>query len=225
LGRAPRRFAKAWSTIRGSLLVLYASLIIWLGTAGIQTPPSHAASTAVAANPVISRTRWSPSLDQIVQDYVQDRMFDDDVYDPVESIYRETIDDNIKGTHPKALKEITSTVLGRDVVKAQTKASAGSAVANALNKVIAVLRNRGLSEAQAIALLTGSVFLGVPYLILNVVLALAYQNKHSITNVMKKRYGDAYTVDATIKEEDDVELPDEDDDDDDNDGGGDDDDK
>jgi hypothetical protein len=39
-------------------------------------------------------------------------------------------------------------------------------------------------------------------------------SKRNVNNTMKKRYGDTYTVDATIKPEDDVEAPDDDDDDD-----------
>jgi hypothetical protein len=65
---------------------------------------SLACAAAAAANPVMERvtrvvTSWSPfkssspSLDTIVHRYVKDHMFDDDVYDPVESIYREANDD------------------------------------------------------------------------------------------------------------------------------------
>jgi len=51
-------------------------------------------------------------------------------------------------------------------------------------------------------------------------------SKRSINKVMKDRYGDTYTVDATVKEPEDVEAPDDDDDfdDDDDDEDGDDDD-
>jgi hypothetical protein len=143
-------------------------------------------------------------------------MFNDDVYDPVESIYREGVDDKVKGTYPRALKEITSTVLGQDVVRAQKQAS-GSGFGNALIRIVGLLRDKGLSEVQAIALLTGSFALGVPFLFFIFAMQVATQNKRSVNKLMKKRYGDTYTVDATIKEDDDVELPDENDDDDDND--------
>jgi hypothetical protein len=44
------------------------------------------------------------------------------------------------------------------------------------------------------------------------------QNKRSINRLMKKPYGETYTVDATIKVEEDVEVPDDDEDIDDDDG-------
>ena len=42
-------------------------------------------------------------------------------------------------------------------------------------------------------------------------------SKRNMNKVMKKRYGDSYTVDATIRTEEDVEAPDDDEDDEDED--------
>jgi hypothetical protein len=42
-------------------------------------------------------------------------------------------------------------------------------------------------------------------------------SKRNMNKVMKQRYGDTYTVDATIKPEEDVEAPDDEDDDEDDD--------
>jgi len=140
-------------------------------------------------------------------------MFDDDVYDPIESTYREAINDNSKGSHPKKISEITAEVLGQDVVKAERKASAsgiGGLMLNAIN----LLQRRGLSETTAVLLLTGTFVLVGPGAFLVVGMMVGSQSKRQINSVMKKRYGDTYTVDATIKTEDDVELPDDEEDDD-----------
>jgi len=141
-------------------------------------------------------------------------MFDDDVYDPVESIYREAMDDRLKGTHPKDLKETISSVLGQNVIKAEKKAS-GTGFSGVLMKTVGFLRKQGFSEMQAIALLTGVFVIGAPTLVFGAVMQVATQNKRSMNRLMKKRYGETYTVDASEKIEEDVDVPDDDDEDDD----------
>ncbi|KAL3915065.1 MAG: hypothetical protein SGILL_005819, partial [Bacillariaceae sp.] len=171
----------------------------------------------------VSRNLWSPTTDQIVDSYVKDHMFDDDVYDPVESVYREAMDDRIQGTYPKVMKEVTSSVLGQDVMKAE-KAASGSSIGASLVKVVGFMRQKGLSETQAIAVLAGTLVVGVPSVGFAVLMMVGAQNKRSMNRLMKKRYGETYTVDATIKVEDDVEAPDDDEEEDDEDDDDDDDD-
>jgi hypothetical protein len=193
-----------------------AAFVFCFGALGAQD--AHA-STPAPSRPVVeqvSRNILSPSIDHIVDDYVKDHMFDDDAYDPVESTYREAVDDRVQGTYPKALKEITSSVLGQDVIKAE-KAASGSSIGATLVKTVNFLRQKGLTESQAIALLTGSLVIGTPSIIFAVLMMIGAQNKRSIDRLMKNRYGETYTVDATIKVEEDVEAPDDDDDDDDDD--------
>jgi len=143
-------------------------------------------------------------------------MFDDDVYDPVESLYREAMDDRLKGSFPKDLKETTSSVLGQNVIKADKKAS-GAGFSGVLMKTVGFLRKQGLSEMQAIAIVTGVFVIGGPAFCFGVVMQIATQNKRSMNKLMKKRYGETYTVDASEKIEEDVDAPDDDDDDDDDD--------
>ena len=50
----------------------------------------------------------------------------DDVYDPVESTYREAIADSSSGEYPKALSEIASTVMGQGGVKTAESTSMSS---------------------------------------------------------------------------------------------------
>jgi hypothetical protein len=166
-------------------------------------------------------------------------MFDDDVYDPVESTYREAIGDQMQGTHPKAISEITSSILGQDGYKADRKASA-SGIGGFLLGGINFLQRRGLSESTAILLLAGSFVVAGPAAFVTVGMIVGNNSKRQLNNTLKKRYGDTYTwvqfvgdpyqtcvyisnfslssphdsVDATVKPDDDVELPDEDDDDD-----------
>jgi hypothetical protein len=83
---------------RRSLTLFLTVSFLWLGAASFSTLPSHASTAAALGNngnPVVERLTQviSPSLDTMVNRYVKDHMFDDDVYDPVESIYREANDD------------------------------------------------------------------------------------------------------------------------------------
>ena len=145
-------------------------------------------------------------------------MFDDDTYDPVESLYREAMDDNLSGTYPKALKEVSAEVLqGTDVMKQAAKAERESnmSIGSMLVRGANFLQTRvGLTESQAVMVLAGVFAIGTPALMIFTATYVGMANKRGMNRLMKKRYGQSYTTDATIKVEEDVELPDDDDDDD-----------
>jgi hypothetical protein len=188
--RSPVRGSRRLGKMRRSVGVLCTAMAFWFGAAGLRTPPSHA-STAVA--PALeSKSFLSSSLDQIVDRYTKDHMFDDDVYEPVESAYREAIGDKIKGSHPRALSEISSSVLGQDGVKADKESSAtgiGGVLLNGVN----FLKSRGLSESMAIIVLTGSFVVAGPLAFIFAGMMYATGSKRSINKEFKKRYGATYT--------------------------------
>jgi len=206
---------RLWLKSRRSLLMMSAVVLFWFGVAGIHTQASHGSSSSATTSSV-SRNIFSSSLDQIADTYVKSHMFDDDVYDPVESLYREAMDDRLKGSYPKDLKETTSSVLGQNVIKADKKAS-GTGFSGVLMKSVGFLRKQGLSEMQAIAIVTSFFVIGGPAVFFGVLMQIATQNKRSMNRMMKNRYGETYTVDASEKIEEDVDAPDDDDDDDDDD--------
>jgi len=205
-----------WLKSRRSFLTMFTVVLFWFGAAGTHTPVSHGSSSSITNGVASRRSIFSSSLDQIVNKYVKGCLFDDDVYDPVESVYREAMDDILKGSYPKDLKETTSSVLGQNVIKADKKAS-GTGFSGSLMKTVGFLRKQGLSEMQAIALLTSVFVIGVPALFFGALMQIATQNKRSMNRLMKNRYGETYTVDASEKIEEDVDVPDDDDDDDDDD--------
>ena len=86
-------------------------------------------------------------------------MFDDDVYDPLESAYREAYHDSTVGQYPKALKEITTSILGKEKINQDHNI----AVATMLH-LSSGLQRIGLSEGTALAVLAGGTILGVPLL-------------------------------------------------------------
>jgi hypothetical protein len=164
--------------------------MFWFGAAGLRTPPSHASTQVAPASE--SRSFLSASLDQIADRYVKDHMFDDDVYEPVESAFREAVGDKIQGTHPKALSEITSSVLGQGGVKTDSQASA-KGVGGFMLSGINFLKGRGLSETAAILVLTGTFVVAGPIAFLCFGMMVGNQSKRQLNSVMKKRYGDTYT--------------------------------
>ena len=216
LSQSTTLFSRFWSNSRRSVLTMCTVLLFWFGAAGTHTPVSHGSPSSVTIESSSKRNIWSSSLDQLVDKYAKNRMYDDDIYDPIESIYKEAMDDRLKGSHPKDLKEITSSVLGQNVIKADKKAS-GTGFSGLLMKTVSFLRKQGLSEMQAIALLTSVFVIGAPALFFGGLMQIATQNKRSMNKLMKKRYGETYSVDASEKVEEDVDAPDDEDDDDDDD--------
>ena len=190
-----------------------------LSAASFQPLPAHASEATMATTPgtiVNRKTSSSSYLSRVVQEYVLDHMFDDDTYDPIESNYREAHDDATRGRYPQALREITASVLGKtdetsDALSAQDKK--GSAFGSLLTSSIAALQKKGLSESAAIVVLASLFVIAGPVTFLFVGMIFGGISKRNMNRVMKKRYGETYTVDATIKKEEDVEAPDDDEDD------------
>lgn len=99
--------------------------------------PAHAASTATAITKTTSSStlstlqRLNPfrtrTADELIDSYVQQRLFVDDIYDPVESTFREVIADSAgSGSYPTLLTEIATSVIGhnRAITTSPTSATA-----------------------------------------------------------------------------------------------------
>lgn len=208
-----------WSTtrklVRRSLLSVALVAMLWGGLALQTTAPSHASTTTTAqaastTSPIeLVLQRTSPSLDRMVDRYVKSYMFADDSYDPVESIYREAYEDATVGQHPSALAEIKRQVLG-DSKKVVAPTSEG--FASWLTSTTKKLQQRGMSESAAILVLASVFVIAGPSLFLFTGMIIGGISKRNIRRLMKKRYGDTYTVDATIKKEEVIEAPEDEDD-------------
>jgi hypothetical protein len=168
------------------------------GGAALHVAPSYASSTAVASpesivNRVIPK---GASLDKIVDRYVKDHMFDDDVYDPVESAYREAYEDVTTGKYPRALNEVASSLLGSDVTKSEKPSE---------NVVISILTNGskgmqslGLSAVAANVVVYATTLVGAPSFILLGILSYANMQKRMRIRQNKKRYGEDYRCVGTV---------------------------
>ena len=211
--------AKLGHKLRRAAVIVWTAAFIWMASSNLHAPPAHASTVASPQQPVQERllSATSPSLDKIVDRYVEKYMFDDDKYDPVESLYREAYNDATQGTYPRALKEVTASVLGQESSKAVVENSGGNAFGTLLTSALGMLQKRGLPESVAIAVIAASFVVAGPFAFLVVGMVIGGASKRNMNKVMKKRYGDTYTVDATIRTEEDVEAPDDDEEEDDND--------
>jgi len=165
-------------------------------------------------------------MDNIVDRYVRKYMFADDEYDEIESTYREAVDDATTGRYPAALRDVSMSVTGQGAVQQDTDGvSSTNGLGVLLTKAVATLQKRlGVSQQLAVTILAAAFVVSGPSLFLVGGMVIGGFSKRSINKVMKDRYGDTYTVDATVKEPEDVEAPDDDDDFDDDDDDEDDDD-
>ncbi|CAB9512245.1 expressed unknown protein [Seminavis robusta] len=184
------RHSKPAKSIQRAVVVLMASAMIWLGTAGSYTPPASAAA------PAIVERILPASQEQIVDRYIRQHMFDaDDMQDPLESAYREAAADyKTDGSYPRALKEVAADVLGKGSVSVGKRADDGGVFLNALQSVARFMERRvGVSESTALAIVAGSLVIATPITGMMVAMMIGTQSKRSMNRLMKSRYGESYT--------------------------------
>jgi hypothetical protein len=181
------------------------------------TMPSAAAAAAASS---------SASLDALIDRYVHQHMFDDDlttVLDPVAATYQEVHDDATTGRHVSALRQIVSSVLGQTATSTTTVSNVVDNTSGGLGPMLISLvrglqQRTGWSETFATVSLAAIFVVTGPVLFLVAGVMVGNVSKRNMDQLFKKRYGDTYTVDATAKQEPIVEAPpDEDDDEDDSD--------
>jgi hypothetical protein len=177
---------------RRSIAALWMAALLMFGSAALHVAPSYASPTAVASTESIVN-RIIPkgaSLDRIVDRYVKDHMFDDDVYDPVESAYREAYEDVTTGKYPRALNEVASSLLGSDVTKSEKPLE--NVVISFLTNGAKGLQSLGLSALAANVVVYGTTLVGAPSFVLLGILSYANMQKRMRIRQNKKRYGEDY---------------------------------
>jgi len=123
---ASTKSRNALQKIRHSFTILLTSLAFFLSSTHVMsTPPAHASSSTATAT--LSTTKSlkqrlnifkTKSADEMINAYVQSKLFADDVYDPIESAYREayadslTNKDAVAGAYPTLLAETAGEALG-----------------------------------------------------------------------------------------------------------------
>lgn len=193
-------------------------------------PPMAHASTVVAAgtNSITSSTSSAATartVDKIVHEYVQRHMFQDDMYDPVESTYREIIHDaSTQRQYSKTLTSILGSVLGKKTVAESTKRSGvtssdGQAIKFLLKLVDAIQEKSGLSKSVIIPALffVGG---GIPVvMVLAGLMSFSYSQKAMTERMAIERYGESVleAEELVVRDEDEDEEEDDEDEEDDDD--------
>jgi hypothetical protein len=210
-------FSRVSKSFRRRCKLTGASLLF---AASVFLAPPKPAQASAAPSAVLESLldKTSPSLDTIIDRYVKEHMFNDDTYDPIESAYREAYDDAVHGTYPQALREVT----GVGAASTETPTNSNP-VSNVLSKIdlgailtsmLSFIQNKlQLNETSAILVLAAIFVVGGPFAFLFTGMVIGGMSKRNMNRLMKKRYGDSYTLDATMKTEETVEAPDDDDDD------------
>jgi hypothetical protein len=209
------------SKFTACFLILFS---VWFQSVAMRPPSAYAAAASSASTSVLTERlldKTSPSLAAMIDKYIRQHMFDDDLslLDPISGTYREAYSDMTTGRYPAALREIVSDSLRgtKFDLAPPTEAVPKLDVGALLTRTIAFLQKRlGLTELAATIVLAIGFVLAGPSLFLFTGMMVGGISKRNMDNVFKKRYGDTYTVDATIKQEPTVEAPpDEEDDEDD----------
>jgi hypothetical protein len=177
--------------VRQLALTLVASAFLWFAAAGYHPLPAHASAAGIFPSS-IEQLLPSASLDQMVDRYVKDHMFDDDVYDSVESAYRETYDDITTGTYPTKLKDITASVLGKSAVAVDRRQEGDNKVIAVFLQAAQLLTKFGLSEKAAQVVLAVTAFAGSFFSFVAVFGGISFVLKQNLKRELKKRYGDDY---------------------------------
>jgi hypothetical protein len=131
--------------LKRQMAIFLTSAFLLLGPVQLNTnspisfhPPSAHASTA-SISLQSSKSNAQNNVDKIINQYVQKNMFNDDLYDPVESTYRETITDATASTstsYPSALSSAAQSILGKKLAKEATSGSSAGTEGNSIKFVL-----------------------------------------------------------------------------------------
>ncbi len=167
-------------------------------------PPSAHASSITASS---SSSRQK--LDSIVDNYIQTHMFNDDLYDPIESTYRETIADSTgASTYPSQLSSTTSSVLGKKALQLQQANAAvekgeGQAIKFVLRLVDTIHTKFGVPRPYIVPALF-LVGFGIPtVLVLGLLMSFSINQKAMTERMAVERYGESVLDAEELKVEDD----------------------
>lgn len=224
---------------RRSLTIAFVAATLFLSSASLHTPPSHASSSSSlsSSSPTIqlvsavTTTRRTPSnADKIILRYVEKHMFDDEHFDAFESAYREAHADTLSDTNPVA-DTFNSVIAGGDDAVASTmmkKFNPFTIIKRGLNLVVDgtvsfLSSTFNLDPKSVRAFVAVTTLMAMPAALGYFLLSLGGTFRKILIGQENRRYGGVTDLTAIEKLEDDIVEADEDDDDDDDEGDDDDD--
>ncbi len=209
--------------LKRQLAVFLTSAFLILGPVQLNSnsnsPISFQPPTAHASTTVAPKTK----VDKIIDEYVRKHMFNDDLYDPIESTYRETIQDSVTNAYPSKLSSATQSVLGKKFTRAVGSSSGvaqdGQSIKFILKLVDTIHVKFGVPKPFIVPALF-LVFGGIPcVLVLAGLMSFSYNQKAMTERMAVERYGESVldaeelaVADDDDDEDDDYEDVDDDDD-------------
>ena len=198
-----KRFRPIAQKLRQSFTILLASLAIFLSSTHIHSAPAHASTVAVASKTSTSLlSKINPfkprSASELIDKYVQDRLFADDEFDPVESAYREAFSDyptQGEGYYPTLVADTAASALGRKdgsqfISKATSVQSDEGGITGALMKASDILQQRlKVSSSVSYYIIAAGLLLGAT--VLPGIVGMSYQvfQRLQIDKSEMKMYG------------------------------------
>uniref|UniRef100_A0A7S4W3P9 Uncharacterized protein n=1 Tax=Ditylum brightwellii TaxID=49249 RepID=A0A7S4W3P9_9STRA len=235
------KVSKLIQKVKRAFTILLASAFLFLSSAKLHTPPTHASSsttssTSVNAVQMVSSTT-SGTLDKMVDKYIQKRMFSNDEYSAFESTYREAHADSTgSSAYPSALTSTATSVIGKNTANKPSISSIASTTTSSLSKedstsmastllkkTIAGILNTsklleaklGISSNMAYGVtLFGAIFV-TPVVLFLGFMSFSNMQRFKMDQMERNRYGEVLNMYADKKKEEDIDLDDDDDDDDD----------
>ncbi len=199
-----KKFRRTLSIFITSAFLLLGPIHMNDSKISVGNPPSAHASSITASS---SSSRQK--LDAIVDNYVQTHMFNDDLYDPIESTYRETIADSTgASTYPSQLSSTTSSVLGKKALQLQQANAAvekgeGQAIKFVLRLVDTIHTKFGVPRPYIVPALF-LVGFGIPtVLVLALLMSFSINQKAMTERMAVERYGESVLDAEELKVNDD----------------------
>mmetsp|Transcript_23099 Transcript_23099/g.46447 ORF Transcript_23099/g.46447 Transcript_23099/m.46447 type:complete len:350 (+) Transcript_23099:77-1126(+) len=234
--------SKPLKKLRKTLTIALATFAFLLASTRVHPPQIAHASSSAAAIPTTATSststlsllkRLNPlrpkTADELIENYVRQRLFADDAYDPVESAYREVIADSSaaaskdgssvgEGAYPALLAETAAAALGKkdvsSLISPRSGMGAGAGVAsssdggapqkdvitNTLIRTSTFLQRRlGLSESVSYYAVAAGALVG--FCVVPAMLGVLYQGlqRMQIDRSEMKMYGKITDIDATAK--------------------------
>lgn len=177
-----------------TIAIFFTSAMLILGPMNFSNPNSFSLRPQMAH--ASSTTITESKIAKIVDEYVQRHMFNDELYDPVESTYRETIFDANSGEYPSKLSAAASSVLGKKLSgpissSSANKRSDGTAMMKILQLVDSIQEKSGLSRGVIIPVLF-LVGCGIPVVLaLGGLMSFSYNQKAMTERMAIQRYGES----------------------------------
>mmetsp|Transcript_27577 Transcript_27577/g.40586 ORF Transcript_27577/g.40586 Transcript_27577/m.40586 type:complete len:316 (-) Transcript_27577:132-1079(-) len=223
------KVSKLIQKVKRAFTILLASAFLFLSSAKLHTPPTHASSSTTSSSinavQMVSSTT-SGTLDKMVDKYIQKHMFSNDEYNAFESTYREAHADSTgSSAYPSALTSTATSVIGKNTANkpSLSKEDSTSMASTLLKKTIAGILNTsklleaklGISSNMAYGVtLFGAIFV-TPVVLFLGFMSFSNMQRFKMDQMERNRYGEVLNMYADKKKEEDIDLDDDDDDDDD----------